>query len=61
MMAKMKTLDLIACMLVAVGAINWGLVEFLNTNLVEMIGLFPQVIYGAIDLSGVYALYNLVK
>lgn len=61
-MAKMKlNLDMIAYVLVLVGAINWGLVEFVNTNLVETVfGSMPtimSVVYGAVAASGAYLAY----
>lgn len=45
----------------AVAAINWGLVGVLNVNLVELIlgngSLLTKVVYGLIGLVGVYKVY----
>jgi uncharacterized membrane protein YuzA (DUF378 family) len=51
----------------AVGAINWGLVAFLNINLVEyitpylqMIPYVDKIIYGVIAFSGAMLLITLL-
>ena len=45
----------------AVAAINWGLVGVLNVNLVELIlgsgSILTKVVYGLIGLVGVYKVY----
>lgn len=45
----------------AVAAINWGLVGVLNINLVELIlgsgSVLTKVVYGVIGLVGVYKVY----
>lgn len=45
----------------AVAAINWGLVGVLNINLVELIlgtgSVLTKVVYGLIGLVGVYKVY----
>lgn len=46
----------------ALGAINWGLVGVLGVNLVESIlgsGVLSKVAYGVIGLVGVYKVYML--
>lgn len=47
----------------AVAAINWGLVGVLNVNLVEVIlgagSVLTKVAYGVIGLVGVYKVYML--
>jgi len=46
----------------AIGAINWGLVGVLNVNLVESVlgsGVLSSVVYGLIGLVGVYKVYLL--
>ncbi len=47
----------------AIAAINWGLVGVLNVNLVETIlgagSIFTSVAYGLIGLVGVYKVYML--
>ena len=45
----------------AIAAINWGLVGVLNLNLVELIlgsgSVLTKVVYGIIGLVGVYKVY----
>jgi uncharacterized membrane protein YuzA (DUF378 family) len=55
----------IAAFIASIGAINWGLVAFLNFNLVEYIqkmtgveGL-DKILYGIIAAAGVYKLIAL--
>jgi uncharacterized membrane protein YuzA (DUF378 family) len=63
----MKTLEVIAAVLVVVGALNWGLVAIARFDLVATIfGMqFGQVstltalVYGLVGLAGVYQLVNL--
>ena len=60
-----KLWEKIAYVLVAVGALNWGLVEVLNFNLVTTVlgwvGLagFATWVYVAIGLSGAWLLKNI--
>ena len=47
--------------LAGVGALNWGLVEFFQLNLVTKIGEFipmdiTQIVYGAVGLAGALVL-----
>ena len=46
--------------LAIIGAINWGLVAFLNVNLVEKLfgdmTMLAKVVYGLVTLSGVMLL-----
>lgn len=50
--------------IVAIGALNWGLVGLLNLNLVEMLlgagSLLTKVVYIVIGLAGAYKLYCIV-
>ena len=56
----MKTLDYIALILVAVGAINWGLIGFFDFDLVRVIfgdmSMVSRIIYAVIGVSGLYSL-----
>ncbi len=56
----MKTLDYIALILVAVGAINWGLIGFFDFDLVRVIfgdmSMVSRIIYAVIGISGLYSL-----
>lgn len=54
----MRTIDIIATILVIVGALNWGLVGLFNFNLVAAIfgGLtaITRIIYILVGIAGVY-------
>ncbi len=55
---KMKALDMLAFILVLVGALNWGMVGLLNVNLVtSLLGTMPgveNVVYILVGVSAVY-------
>ena len=58
-MKKHIWLDVIALLLVIIGALNWGLVGFFHYNLVSTLfgpGL-ERVIYVIVGLAGIYALW----
>lgn len=61
---KLKIIDLIAKILVVIGAINWGLVA-LDINLVTLIfGSIPalvQATYIIIGIAGLYVAYLVYK
>ncbi len=60
----MKSLYWITKILVIIGAINWGLVGAFNFNLVETIfstGIFTNIIYILVGLSGVWKLVMAFK
>ncbi|HEX8522558.1 MAG TPA: DUF378 domain-containing protein [Tepidisphaeraceae bacterium] len=53
----MKALDIVAAILVIVGALNWGLVGAFNFNLVAAIfgtSVIANIVYILVGLSGVY-------
>ncbi len=53
----MKLLHMVAFSLVVVGALNWGAVGLLNTNVVETVlgmGTLSKVVYILVGLSAVY-------
>ncbi len=56
----MKTLDYVLLTLVVVGAINWGLIGFLNFDLVRMLfgnmTALSRIIYAAVGIGGIYAI-----
>lgn len=60
-----STLDWIAFVLVIVGALNWGLVAWLDFNLVERISfgqtIVAQIVYSLVALAGIYLIYYLAK
>ena len=61
----MKVIDIIALILVIVGAINWGLIGLFNFNLVESIfggfnGLV-RVIYSLVGIAGLWSIKVLIE
>jgi hypothetical protein len=61
---KMNVVDYIATGIVLVGAFNWGLIGFINFNLVEkLLGMMPllvRVIYGVVGMSFAYVVVRFV-
>jgi uncharacterized membrane protein YuzA (DUF378 family) len=57
---SMKTLDYIALILVAIGAINWGLIGFFDFNLVRALfgdmTMVSRIIYALVGIAGLYSL-----
>lgn len=56
----MRTLDVLALILVVIGAINWGLIGLFRFDLVaalfgDMSG-FSRIIYSLVGLAGLYAI-----
>lgn len=56
----MRTLDVLALILVVIGAVNWGLIGFFRFDLVaslfgDMSGL-SRIIYSLVGLAGIYAI-----
>ena len=56
----MKGLDILALLLVIIGAVNWGLIGLFNFNLVSFIfgdmTIFSRIIYGLVGLAGLYSI-----
>lgn len=62
MMGKMCSVHSVACILMVVGALNWGLVGAFNFNLVTWIfGSWPMVVRVLYVLVGLSALFMLMK
>ena len=60
---KLNWYEWVAFVLVAVGAINWGLFSF-GFNLIEtvfMVGWLIDLVYWLVGLSGLYFVYYLFK
>ncbi|HVL49150.1 MAG TPA: DUF378 domain-containing protein [Candidatus Thermoplasmatota archaeon] len=61
----MNPVDLIALVLVIVGALNWGLVGLFDFNLVAALfgvdSLISRTLYVLIGLAGLYAIWTAVK
>jgi len=62
---KLNVLDLIALILVVIGAVNWGLVGIANIDLVAVIlGAIPilqQLTYIVVGIAGLYVAYLTYK
>ena len=62
-MKELSTLDWVVLVLVVVGGINWGLVGFLNFDLVATVfgnmTLISRAVYGLVGLSALYLLFSL--
>ena len=57
----MRTVDVIAAILLVIGGINWGLVGLLNLDLVEFLFSSVPVLMNAVyTLVGVSAVYQIV-
>lgn len=56
----MKVLDYVALSLVIIGAVNWGLIGFLQFNLVDTIFMtipaISRIIYALVGIAGLYCL-----
>lgn len=61
----MKALDIIALLLVIVGAINWGLIGFFHFDLVATLfgnmSAFSRVVYALVGIAGLYAISFFAK
>lgn len=54
----MKTMDVVVAVLLVVGGLNWGLVGFLNFDLVATLfgdaSMLSRLVYVVVGLSGLY-------
>ncbi len=54
----MRTINIIALILILIGALNWGLVGFFDYNLVDVIfgegSVVARVIYALVGVAGLY-------
>jgi uncharacterized membrane protein YuzA (DUF378 family) len=65
----MKKIDLVAAVLVLVGALNWGLVAIAEFDLVATVfgmefgetNVASRIVYGLVGLAGVYGVVALVS
>ena len=57
-MKNLSVIDLIALVLVLVGALNWGLVGMANFDLVAMIfgemSMLSRIVYSLVGISAIY-------
>ncbi len=58
----MKILDILACVLVLVGALNWGLVGAFDFNLVSTLfgegTLLARIVYILVGLGAIYQIFQ---
>lgn len=56
----MKVVDMVALVLVIIGAINWGLVGLFNFNLVDTIfgtmSMVSRIIYTLVGIAGLWSI-----
>ena len=60
----MKFLDVLATILVIIGALNWGLVGLFNYNLVTSIfgfTMLSKLIFIIVGISGVWMIFSLMR
>jgi uncharacterized protein len=65
----MKKIDLVAAVLVLVGALNWGLVAIAEFDLVATVfgmefgetNVASRIVYGLVGLAGVYGVVSLMS
>lgn len=62
----MKVLDIIALILVIIGAVNWGLIGFFQFNLVSFLfgditTILSRIIYALVGIAGLYAITFVAK
>jgi len=64
-MNKLPVIDMIALVLIIIGALNWGLVGILDFNLVaKLFGeqtVVSRIIYGLVGFAGVYSIILLTR
>jgi uncharacterized membrane protein YuzA (DUF378 family) len=62
---KMNVLDKIAMLLLIIGGFNWGLVGWVNYNLVDAIfgveSALSRVIYAVVGMASLYCIYSMIK
>jgi len=62
---KMNLLDKIATLLLIIGGFNWGLVGWLDYNLVDSLfgagSVISRIIYAIVGVASIYCIYTMVK
>ena len=62
---KLNIIDMLAAVLVIVGGINWGLVGWLDYNLVDMIfgegSMLARAVYAIVGVAALYMIYMMFK
>jgi len=61
---KINLLDKIALVLLVIGGFNWGLVGWLNYNLVDSLfgtgSVISRVVYAIVGLASLYCIYSAI-
>lgn len=61
----MNLLDKIATLLLIIGGFNWGLVGWLDYNLVDSLfgveSVISRVIYAIVGMAALYCIYTMIK
>jgi uncharacterized protein len=56
----LKTLDIVALLLVIIGAVNWGLIGFFGFNLITVLfgdmSTFSRIVYVLVGVAGLYSI-----
>jgi uncharacterized membrane protein YuzA (DUF378 family) len=62
---KMNALDKLATLLLIIGGFNWGLVGWLNYNLVDKIfgvgSTMSRVVYAIVGVASLYCIFSMIK
>lgn len=62
---RMNILDILAAVLVIVGGINWGLVGWVEYNLVDTLfgegSMISRVVYALVGVAALYMIYTVFK
>lgn len=62
---KLNPLDKIATLLLIIGGFNWGLVGWLDYNLVDSLfgegSIISRIIYAIVGVAALYCVYTMIK
>ncbi len=62
---KMNVLDKVSMLLLIIGGFNWGLVGWLDYNLVDSLfgvgTIVSRVVYAVVGVASLYCIYGMVK
>lgn len=62
---KMNLLDKIATLLLIIGGFNWGLVGWLDYNLVDSLfgvgSAISRIVYAIVGMAALYCVYTMIK
>ncbi len=62
---NMNLLDKTATLLLIIGGLNWGLVGWLDYNLVDSLfgegSVIARVVYATVGIAALYCIYTMIK